>query len=211
MTTLKIATLTLAAACCTFVGNAIAQTTGTTTAAATTTTTVVTGKTIADRKENQQDRISQGLKSGELTAGEASKVEKQEVGINKEEAGMRAQDNGKLTTADKTVLNSQLNTESKEIYADKHNSAVQPTAKGEVNARLENQQDRISAGVAANDLTAKQTARLETQEAGIHKEEVGMRTQDNGKLTAADKKVLNKQLNQESRRINRDERRTMKH
>lgn len=173
-----------------------------------TSTTPVTGTTIKDRKENQQDRIVQGLDSGQLTAGEASKLETQEAGINKEEAGMRAQDNGKLTAQDKTTLGSQLNTESKDIYADKHNDATQPAATGEVNKRLENQQDRIAAGITDDKLTDTQVAKLETQEAGIDKEEAGMRAQDNGKLTAADKKLLNKQLNAESRRIARNERRT---
>ena len=31
--------------------------------------TPVTGESIQDRKENQQDRIANGVKSGELTAG----------------------------------------------------------------------------------------------------------------------------------------------
>jgi hypothetical protein len=170
----------------------------------------VTAADIHDRKVNQQDRIAQGLKSGELTASEATTIEKQEAGINKEEAGMRAQDNGKLTAQDKKTLNSQLNVESKEIYADKHNDSTQPAAKGEVNKRLDNQQDRIAAGIKDDKLTDKQAVHLETQEAGITKEEAGMRAQDNGKLTAQDKKTLNEQLNQESRRINRDERHTTK-
>lgn len=189
---------------------ACAQTAPTSTVT-TVTPPVVTGATLADRKENQQDRIAQGLKSGEMTASEASTVEKQEAGINKEEAGMRAQDNGKLTAQDKTTLNSQLNVESKDIYADKHNASTQKPTNGEINDRLAHQQDRISNGINSDKLTNTQVAKLETQEGGINKEETGMRAQDNGKLTAQDKKTLNKQLNQEARRIARDERRTEKH
>ncbi len=37
-----------------------------------------TGQTVQDRKDNQQDRIAQGVKSGELTAGETSNLEKKE-------------------------------------------------------------------------------------------------------------------------------------
>ncbi|HEV2576840.1 MAG TPA: hypothetical protein VGU25_06490 [Acidobacteriaceae bacterium] len=179
-----------------------------TTTASTSATSTTTGATIHQRKENQQDRIAQGVKSGELTASESATLESQEAGINKEERGMRQQDNGHLTAQDKATLKSQLNTESKDIYADKHNSATQPPVKGEVNKRLENQQDRIASGVNSDKLTDGQVAKLETQEAGVAKEEAGMRAQDNGKLTAQDKKLLNKELNQESRRINRDERRT---
>jgi len=176
-----------------------------------TSTSTVTTAGINAREENQQDRIAQGIASGQLTASEASTLETQESGIKQEERGMREQDNGKLTTQDKATLNSQLNTESKDIYADKHNASVQPPDKGEINGRLENQQDRIGAGMDKGELNAGQVAKLEHQVSGIQTEESGMRSQDNGKLTAQDRKLLNKQLNQESRRINRDERKTLKH
>jgi hypothetical protein len=79
---------------------------------------------INQRKTNQQDRIAQGVKSGQLTAGETSHLEHQEAGINKEERGMRAQDNGHLTKSDRSTLHKQQNQESRRIYRDKHNSRV---------------------------------------------------------------------------------------
>jgi hypothetical protein len=81
--------------------------------------------TINQRKENQQDRIAQGVKSGQLTAGETAHLEHQEAGINKEERGMRAQDNGKLSKQDRKTLNKQQNQESRRIYRDKHNARKQ--------------------------------------------------------------------------------------
>jgi hypothetical protein len=80
---------------------------------------------INARKENQQDRIAQGVKSGQLTAGETSKLEHQEAGINKEERGMRAEDNGHLTAQDRHTLAAQQNQGSRRIYRDKHNGNVQ--------------------------------------------------------------------------------------
>lgn len=80
---------------------------------------------INGRKENQQDRIGQGVKSGQLTAGETSRLERQETGINREEHGMRAQDNGHLTAQDRRTLSRQQNVESARIYRDKHNGRVQ--------------------------------------------------------------------------------------
>lgn len=76
---------------------------------------------INQRKENQQDRIGQGVKSGQLTAGETSHLEKQESAINNEEHNMRAQDNGHLTRQDRKTLHRQQNQESRRIYRDKHN------------------------------------------------------------------------------------------
>ncbi len=81
---------------------------------------------INARKENQQDRIAQGVKSGQLTAGETAKLERQQAGINKEEKGMRAQDNGHLTAQDRHTLASQQNQESRRIERDKENSKTAP-------------------------------------------------------------------------------------
>jgi len=79
---------------------------------------------INQRKIDQQDRIANGVKSGQLTAGETARLEHQEAGINKEERGMRAQDNGHLTKQDRNTIHSQQNQESRRIYRDKHNSRV---------------------------------------------------------------------------------------
>lgn len=76
---------------------------------------------INQRKENQQDRIAQGVHSGQLTPGETARLGQQERGINREEHGMRAQDNGRLTAQDRRTINRQQNRESRRIYRDKHN------------------------------------------------------------------------------------------
>ncbi len=63
--------------------------------------------TINSRKENQQDRIGQGIQNGSLTPGEAANLEHKESQINKEEHNMRAQDGGKLTAADRATIDKQ--------------------------------------------------------------------------------------------------------
>jgi hypothetical protein len=82
-------------------------------------------QTINERKENQQDRIAQGVKSGELTPRETANLETKEAGLNKEEHNMRAADNGHLTAADRTKINHQQNNLSRQIYDKKHNARVQ--------------------------------------------------------------------------------------
>lgn len=88
--------------------------------ASTPTTTAPVHRTINQRKENQQDRIAQGINKGTLSAGEAAHLEKQESAINREEHNMRAQDNGHLTKADRRLINKQQNQESRRIYRTKH-------------------------------------------------------------------------------------------
>ena len=168
------------------------------------TTTNDPPQTIQQRKENQQDRIGQGVQSGQLTAGETKNLETKEAGLNKEEHTMRSEDDGHLTSADRTKLNNQQNHLSNQIYDDKHNAATQHEGTGEVGQRKENQQDRIGQGVKSGQLTAGETSRLEHQEAGINREERGMRAQDNGHLTKQDRQTIHHQQNQESRRIYRD-------
>jgi len=165
----------------------------------------VTGESIQDRKENQQDRIANGVKSGELTAGETGKLEKKEAAVNQEERDMRKLDNGKLTAADKTTLNQQQNQLSKQIYQDKHNSAVQNTnPKSEVGKRAENQQDRIAQGIKSGQLTAGEASHLENREARINKEVHNDRAANGGKLTQQEKAKVNRQQNRTSRQIYRD-------
>lgn len=79
---------------------------------------------INQRKVDQQHRIANGVRSGQLTARETSHLERQEAGINREERGMRAQDNGHLTHQDRRTIHRQQNQESRRIYRDKHNARV---------------------------------------------------------------------------------------
>jgi hypothetical protein len=81
--------------------------------------------TIKDRKENQQDRIANGVKNGSLTAGETAHLEKKESNLNKEIRTDRKANGGNLTNKEKAQVNRQQNHLSKQIYTDKHNGKVQ--------------------------------------------------------------------------------------
>jgi len=157
--------------------------------------------TIQQRKDNQQDRIAQGVQSGQLTAGETKNLENKEAGINKEESTMRSEDDGHLTSADRTKLNNQQNKMSNQIYQDKHNVNQAHYGNSEVGQRQQNQQDRIAQGIRSGQLTPRETAKLENQQQGINKEVNGMRQANGGKLTNADKKAVNQQQNAASKNI----------
>jgi len=80
---------------------------------------------VGARQQNQQQRIAQGVKSGQLTAGETARLENRESAINHEVHADRAANGGKLTGAEKAQVNHQQNRTSGAIYADKHNARVQ--------------------------------------------------------------------------------------
>jgi len=76
--------------------------------------------TIRDRKENQQDRIANGVKNGTLQPGETAHIEKQESNLNKEIRTDRKANGGNLTNNQKAQVNRQQNHLSREIYRAKH-------------------------------------------------------------------------------------------
>jgi hypothetical protein len=158
---------------------------------------------IAQRKENQQDRIANGVKSGQLTPGETANLEKKEAAINKETSADRAANGGKLTPAEKAQVNQQQNKLSKQIYNDKHNANTAHYGNNKVGQRRENQQDRIAQGIKSGQLTPSETAKLEKQQQGINKQVASDRKANGGTLTAGEKRQINKEQNQASRNIYR--------
>ena len=160
--------------------------------------------TIAQRKDNQQDRIAQGIDSGQLTAGETKNLETKEAGVNQEERTMRSDDDSHLTAADRSTLNNQKNHLSNQIYDDKHNANTAHYGNGEIGQRRQNQQDRIAQGVKSGQLTAGETSRLENREQGINREVSADKQANGGRLTGADKKAINQSQNGTSRAIYRD-------
>ena len=75
---------------------------------------------IHQRQENQQQRIAQGVASGQLTAGETARLERREAGLNREIHGMRQVNGGSLTPAERALVNHQQNRLSRQIYRQKH-------------------------------------------------------------------------------------------
>lgn len=71
----------------------------------------------------------------------------------------------------------------------------------EVNNRLENQQDRIQAGVKDGQLNAKQATRDETRDNNIAARESADEAKHHGHLTKREQRNLNKSLNKDSRQI----------
>lgn len=159
---------------------------------------------VNQRKENQQDRIANGVQSGQLTAGETKNLEKKETGLNAEENRMEKRNDGNLSAADKARLTRQQNRMSRQIYRDKHNDRVQNTnPKTEVGQRQRNQQERIAQGIKSGQLTAGETAHLEGREAAVNHEIHNERAANGGSLTAQERAQVNRQENRNSAAIYR--------
>jgi hypothetical protein len=80
---------------------------------------------VGVRAENQQDRIANGVHSGQMTAGETRNVENREASINHQVAADRAANGGHMTQQEREQVNQRQNNVSHSIYNDKHNAATQ--------------------------------------------------------------------------------------
>jgi hypothetical protein len=159
---------------------------------------------VGVRAENQQDRVANGVRSGQMTAGETKNVENREANINHEVKDDREANGGKLTPDEKAHVNQQQNNVSKSIYDDKHNAATQPGTKSEVGQRQNNQQQRIANGVQSGQMTAGEAAKSEKNEQKTNQEIHADRQANGGKLTPSEKKQVNKQQNKNSKQIHNE-------
>jgi len=157
--------------------------------------------TVNQRRDNQQDRIANGIQSGQMTAGETKTVEGQEANLNREVHDDRQADGGKLTQAEKQQVNQQQNHLSNEIHQDKTNANTAHYGNNEVGQRRQNQQDRIAQGVRNGSLKAGQTAKLENREQGINQKVAADRQANGGKLTGQEKQQINHAQNKTSNKI----------
>jgi hypothetical protein len=78
---------------------------------------------VDQREKNQQERIDQGIKSGELTKREAMRLEAQQGKIKVDEA--KAKSDGVVTAKERAKLKREQNRASRAIYRKKHNARVQ--------------------------------------------------------------------------------------
>ena len=74
------------------------------------------------RQGNQQQRINQGVNSGQMTPGETRNVENRDSSINRQAQADRAANGGRLTGQERQQINQRQNNVSQSINADKHNA-----------------------------------------------------------------------------------------
>ena len=72
------------------------------------------------RQANQERRIDQGVKSGELTKKEAARLEKREAKLEADK--QKAKADGVVTKKERAKLQHEANRDSKAIYRQKHDA-----------------------------------------------------------------------------------------
>lgn len=79
---------------------------------------------INQREDSQQQRINQGVASGQLTSREAAHDQRKLNHIEARADRMRARQGGVLTPAQHARMERRLNRSSRRIYRTKHNDRV---------------------------------------------------------------------------------------
>jgi hypothetical protein len=77
---------------------------------------------VTKRQIHQQQRIKEGVKSGELTKGETKRLEAQQAKMSADKAA--AKSDGVVTPEERAKLKHEQNRASKNIYRKKHNEKV---------------------------------------------------------------------------------------
>jgi hypothetical protein len=152
-----------------------------------------------NREANQDQRISNGLRSGQMTSGEAARAERTQSNIDQQVHDDRAANGGKLTGAERQQINGEQNQASRQIYDEKHNAnTVRPN---EVNDREANQQQRTANGLRSGEMTSGEAARTNENQARVAQQVHNERTANGGALTEKEKKQANKEENKNSKQI----------
>jgi hypothetical protein len=161
---------------------------------------------VVQRNVNQQERIEQGLQSGQLTTKEAAKLERGEARIEKME--QRADADGRMTDAEKRRIEQAQNKESQQIYQDKHNaqagnpnSASSQRMQADVQRNV-NQQQRIEQGIQSGQLTNREVGNLEKGQANVNRREA--RAGANGHISANEQHNIQAAENRQSRKVHKE-------
>ena len=81
---------------------------------------------VDQRRNQQQQRIAQGVNSGQMTPGEAAKAEHREQNINRQVNAERRANGGALTPGERKNVNREQNRAGREIHEEKHNEKAAP-------------------------------------------------------------------------------------
>jgi hypothetical protein len=151
------------------------------------------------REANQDQRIANGLRSGQMTSGEAARAERTQSNIDQQVHNDREANGGKLTGQERQQINSEQNAASRQIYDEKHNgNTVKPN---EVDDREANQQQRTASGLRSGQMTSGEAAQTNRNQAQVAQQVHNERAANGGALTKQEKQQVNHEQNKNSKQI----------
>lgn len=156
---------------------------------------------LTQRRSNQQQRVANGIGSGEMTPWESHRVETEEAAQSREANAMKQANGGTLTAADKSKLQNQDNKMSSQIHNYNTNSHTLQTGNTEIGNREQQQQQRIAQGVRSGQVTAGEASKMEGEQQAIQRQIHSDKAANGGKLTQSEKQQVNHMQNNASKQI----------
>ncbi len=154
---------------------------------------------VNGREGNQDQRIANGLRSGQMTSGEAAQATSRQSAIDSQVHNDRMANGGTLTGAERNQVNREQNGASRQIYNDNHNgNTIAPNA---VDNREANQQQRTANGIRSGQMTSGEAARTNAGQAYTDQSVHNGRTANGGALNGQQRQQANRQQNANSRQI----------
>lgn len=84
---------------------------------------------VDQRLENQQQRIDNGVKDGQMSQGEAARDEKRDAKVERQLSRDEAKNGGHITKAEQRHMNRELNHDSHKIHRQRHGHRAHPDVK----------------------------------------------------------------------------------
>lgn len=155
------------------------------------------------RNVNQQERIQQGLQSGELNTHEAARLQSEQARVERMQAN--AGRDGRITDEEKARIERAQNKLSNDIYREKHdagkgnpNSASSQRMQGAVQRNI-NQQQRIKDGIQSGELTNREVSKLERGQARANQRQANRGA--DGHMSAEDHQRVQHAQDRQSKKI----------
>lgn len=150
------------------------------------------------REANQDQRIASGLKTGQMTSGEAARADQRQANIDQQVHSDRAANGGTLTGQERQQVNHAQNGASQQIYSQKHNgSSIAPN---ELDNRAANQQQRTANGLRSGQETSREAAQANQRQSNRDQQVHNERRAGGGGLTQQQHQA-NQPLNYHSQQI----------
>ena len=151
---------------------------------------------IDQRQLDQERRIQEGVKSGQINATEAKRLRDNQERIRRMEADALA--DGKLSPEERQAIEAAQDRQSERIKVEKTDRS-QETNQARIDERQAKQQQRIEQGKAAGELTPEEVARLQKGQEEVRRLEQGAAA--DGRLTRKERLQIEKAQDDQSQQI----------
>ncbi|MCA0177512.1 MAG: hypothetical protein LCH73_14705 [Proteobacteria bacterium] len=170
-------------------------------------------RTFAERQAQQQQRIDNGMQSGQINTQEAQRLQTEQQAIQK--AQQKANADGVVTAKEQKRLNRMQDGASKDIHQQRHDQQAMPGVTPNANAgannhgddpnhynrRKETQDARIDAGMQSGAINEREAKRLHAEQQVIKDAHQDARA--DGVVTKTERKNLNTMQDAASKDIHR--------